>query len=151
LIRGQRVQDAVTVLTQTPKRASGPVGKVLASAVANAENNHNASARNLVIESVLVGPGPTLKRFRPRAQGRAFPIRKRTSHITVVLRDEEIKTKSSKAATKASSTDKTEAAKSVAAAELASSDSPRSQAALAASATAEPAETKTDKANKEAK
>jgi large subunit ribosomal protein L22 len=85
VIRGRKVTEAVTVLQQTPKRATGPVGKVLASAVANAENNYNMSARNLVVESVLVGPGPSLKRFRPRAQGRAYPVLKRTSHITVVL------------------------------------------------------------------
>ena len=87
VIRGQKAQNAVTLLQQTPKRATEPVGKVLASAIANAENNYNLNARNLVVESVLVGPGRTLKRFRPRAQGRAFPIRKRTSHITVVLSD----------------------------------------------------------------
>ncbi len=88
LIRGRRANDAVTVLRNTPKRATDPVGKVLQSAIANAENNFNLQSRNLIIESVLVGPGPTLKRFRPRAQGRAASIRKRSSHITVVLRDE---------------------------------------------------------------
>jgi len=111
LIRGQKAQSAVTVLAQAPQRASNPVGKVLASAIANAENNYNLSARNLVVESVLVGPGPTLKRFRPRAQGRAFPIRKRTSHITVVLSDEAAKEKAAtvepaKAKSAASKTDK---------------------------------------------
>lgn len=85
LIRGQKAQHAAVVLLQAPQRATEPVGKVLSSAIANAENNYNLSARNLTVESVLVGPGPTLKRYRPRAQGRAFPIRKRTSHITVVL------------------------------------------------------------------
>lgn len=98
LIRGQKAQDAVAVLIQTPKRASSPVGKVLQSAIANAENNYNLNARDLVVESVVIGPGPTLKRFRPRAQGRAFPIRKRTSHITVVLAD----SKAAQAAAKAS-------------------------------------------------
>jgi len=88
VIRGRKVNEAITVLEQTPKRATGPVGKVLASAIANAENNYNMSARNLVVESVLVGPGPTLKRFRPRAQGRAYPILKRTSHITVILSEQ---------------------------------------------------------------
>jgi len=88
LIRGQKATEAVTVLRHTPQRATEPVGKVLASAIANAENNYNLRATNLVVESVLVGPGRTLKRFRPRAQGRAYPVRKRSSHITVVLRDE---------------------------------------------------------------
>jgi large subunit ribosomal protein L22 len=87
LIRGRKVADATTVLNHTAKRATDPVGKVLQSAIANAENNFKLNARDLVVESVLVGPGPTLKRFRPRAQGRAGSIRKRTSHITVVLRD----------------------------------------------------------------
>ncbi len=94
LIRGKKAEDARTVLANTQKRATDPVGKVLNSAIANAENNFNLSAKNLVVESVLVGPGPTLKRFRPRAQGRANSILKRTSHITVVLKD------SSKAKTK---------------------------------------------------
>lgn len=87
LIRGRKAQDAASLLVQTNKRATDPVGKVLNSAIANAENNFNLKARDLTVESVLVGPGRTLKRFRPRAQGRAFPIRKRTSHITVVLSD----------------------------------------------------------------
>jgi large subunit ribosomal protein L22 len=102
LIRGRKAQEAVTVLTQTPKRATGPVSKVLQSAIANAENNYNLKAGDLVVESVVVGPGPTLKRFRPRAQGRAYPIRKRTSHITVVLADRKlVKTSSDSAATPA--------------------------------------------------
>jgi large subunit ribosomal protein L22 len=87
LIRGRKVSEAQTILITTGKRATDPIGKVLNSAVANAENNFNLKARNLVVESVLVGPGPTLKRFRPRAQGRASAILKRTSHITVVLSD----------------------------------------------------------------
>lgn len=92
LIRGQKAQNAVAVLNQAEQRASGPVGKVLSSAIANAENNFNLKARDLVVESVLIGPGPTLKRSRARAQGRAFPIRKRSSHITVVLSDTSTKT-----------------------------------------------------------
>ena len=126
LIRGRKAQEAALVLTQTPKRASGPVNKVLQSAIANAENNYNLNARDLTVESVTVGPGPTLKRFRPRAKGRASSILKRTSHITVVLADG----KAATAATKASSVT------SAAAAELAPerSDSSRSQAAVADSA-----------------
>jgi large subunit ribosomal protein L22 len=87
LIRGRRALDALTILENTDKRATTPVGKVLASAIANAENNHNAKARDLVIESVLIGPGPTLKRSRPRGKGSASAIRKRSSHITVVVTD----------------------------------------------------------------
>lgn len=99
LIRGKKVDEARTVLNNTHKRATDPVGKVLNSAIANAENNFNLSSKNLVVESVLVGPGPTLKRFRPRAQGRAASILKRTSHITVVLKDSS-KTKTSDAKAK---------------------------------------------------
>ena len=87
LIRGRRAVDAQQILAVTNKRATGPVGKVLASAVANAENNHGAKAADLVVDSVLIGPGPTLKRSRPRAKGSASAIRKRSSHITVVVSD----------------------------------------------------------------
>jgi large subunit ribosomal protein L22 len=87
LIRGRRAAEALVILENTNKRAVGPVGKVLASAIANAENNHSAKLADLVIESVLIGPAPTLKRSRPRGKGSASAIRKRTSHITVVLND----------------------------------------------------------------
>ena len=87
LIRGRRALDAQAILANTDKRATTPVGKVLASAIANAENNHNAKVSNLMVESVLIGPGPTLKRSMPRAKGSASAIRKRSSHITVVVSD----------------------------------------------------------------
>ncbi len=87
LIRGRRAIDAQVILANTDKRAAGPVGKVLDSAIANAENNHGGKTANLVIESVYIGPGPTLKRSRPRAKGSASAIRKRSSHITVVVTD----------------------------------------------------------------
>ncbi len=87
LIRGRRAADARHILANTNKRATVPVGKVLESAIANAENNHGAKAKDLVIESVFIGPGPTLKRSMPRAKGSASPIRKRSSHITVVVTD----------------------------------------------------------------
>lgn len=87
LIRGRRALDAQLVLAHTPKRAAVPVGKVLTSAIANAENNHGAKAGDLVVESVLIGPGPTLKRARPRAKGSSAPIMKRSSHITVIVSD----------------------------------------------------------------
>lgn len=88
LIRGRKATDAQVVLANTAKRATDPVGEVLKSAIANAENNFNAKKAELVVESVFVGPGPTLKRFRPRARGAAGSIRKRTSHITVILSDQ---------------------------------------------------------------
>jgi large subunit ribosomal protein L22 len=83
LIRGRNAREALTVLEFASQAASGPVAKVLASAVANAENNLDLDPDTLVVSSVYVDEGPTLKRFQPRAQGRAYRIRKRTSHITV--------------------------------------------------------------------
>ena len=85
LIRGKSVAEAKAILAFTPKAASEPVLKVLNSAVANAENNLDMSADQLFVAEVFANQGPTLKRFRPRAQGRASRIRKRTSHITVIL------------------------------------------------------------------
>lgn len=87
LIRGRRALEAQTILLHADKRATGPVGKVLASAIANAENNYNAKARDLIVESVWIGPGPSLKRSMPRAKGSASAILKRSSHITVVVSD----------------------------------------------------------------
>lgn len=87
LIRGRRAVEAQTILANANKRATVPVGKVLASAIANAENNFNLRAADLVVESVLVGPGPALKRSMPRAKGSASAILKRMSHVTVVLSD----------------------------------------------------------------
>jgi large subunit ribosomal protein L22 len=83
LIKGRPAQDALAVLRFAPQAASGPVAKVLASAMANAENNLDLDPDSLMVSKAYVDEGPTLKRIRPRAQGRAFRIRKRTSHITV--------------------------------------------------------------------
>lgn len=83
LIRGRRAEDALAVLRFAPQAASGPVSKVLASAMANAENNLALDPQTLVVSRAFVDEGPTLKRIRARAQGRAYRIRKRTSHITV--------------------------------------------------------------------
>ena len=83
LIRGKSVRDAKFILKLTPRGAAPLVGKVLASAVANAENNNDMSAEDLYVARAFVDEGPTLKRFKPRAMGRASKIRKRTSHITV--------------------------------------------------------------------
>ena len=85
LIRGLPAAEAQTVLRFAPQAASETVGKVLDSAIANAEHNHDLDPRSLVVSEAYVDEGPTLKRFRPRAQGRAYRIRKRTSHITVVV------------------------------------------------------------------
>ena len=83
LIRGRSAREALAVLEFAPQTASAPVSKVLASAMANAENNLGLDPESLIVSGAFVDEGPTLKRFRPRAQGRAYRIRKRTSHITV--------------------------------------------------------------------
>ena len=85
LIRDLPAQEALSVLKFAPQAASEPVAKVLASAIANAENNFSLDPQSLIVSRAYVDEGPTLKRFRPRAQGRAYRIRKRTSHITVVV------------------------------------------------------------------
>jgi len=85
LIRGLPAAQAQTVLRFAPQAASEQVGKVLDSAIANAEHNERLDAATLFVSAAYVDEGPTLKRFRPRAQGRAYRIRKRTSHITVVV------------------------------------------------------------------
>ena len=87
LIRGMNAADAQAVLKFAPQAASEPIGKVLDSAIANATNNHAMDARALVISAAYVDEGPTMKRIRPRAQGRAYRIRKRSSHITVIVSD----------------------------------------------------------------
>jgi|SRR6185312_11171221 len=83
LIRGRSASDALAILKFAPQAAAEPVAKVVASAVANAENNDGLDPATLIIETAYVDEGPTLKRFQPRAQGRAFRIRKRTCHITI--------------------------------------------------------------------
>jgi len=83
LVRGRSVADALTILKFAPQAASEPVAKVIASAAANAENNAGLDRDSLLISKAYVDEGPTAKRFQPRAQGRAFRIRKRSSHITI--------------------------------------------------------------------
>ncbi|MDO4492933.1 MAG: 50S ribosomal protein L22 [Clostridia bacterium] len=85
LIRGKSVREALAILEYTPKAATEPVMKLLKSAIANAENNLDMNREDLYVAEVYANQGPTLMRFRPRAQGRASRIRKRTSHITIVL------------------------------------------------------------------
>ena len=85
IIRGKGLREAVAILENTPKSACEPVKKVLLSAAANAENNLGMSRDNLFVAKCYADQGPTLKRVMPRAQGRAFRILKRTSHITIVL------------------------------------------------------------------
>jgi len=85
LVRGKSVADALDILRWAPQAASEPVAKVIASAAANAQNNNGLDPATLVVATVYADGGPTAKRIRPRAQGRAFRIRRRTSHITVVV------------------------------------------------------------------
>jgi large subunit ribosomal protein L22 len=91
LIRNKPASDALAVLKFAPQAASEPVAKVLASAIANAEHNFQLDPDTLIVSRAFVDEGPTLKRFQPRAQGRAFRIRKRTSHITIEVESVERK------------------------------------------------------------
>ena len=88
-IKGRKVEDAASLLRFMPQHAARDVAAVLKSATANAENNHNLSAEDLVVVEAHANEGPTIKRWRPRAQGRAFPIHKGMTHITIVVADQE--------------------------------------------------------------
>lgn len=85
LIRGKDVGEAIAILRHTPKAASPIIEKLLNSAIANAEHNYQMNPSNLKIAKAYANEGPTMKRFQPRAQGRAYRINKRTSHITLVV------------------------------------------------------------------
>ena len=89
LIRGKSAGEAIAILKLKNKASSPVVEKLLMSALANAENNYNMNVDGLIIKEAYANEGPTLKRFRPRAQGRASAINKRTSHITIVVADKE--------------------------------------------------------------
>ena len=89
LIRNKPVDLALAILKHTPKAACEDLEKLLKSAIANAENNFNMDKNNLYVSECFVCPGPILKRIRPRAQGRAFRILKRTSHVTLVVKEKE--------------------------------------------------------------
>lgn len=89
LICGKDTKTAAALLMQTPKAASEPMLKLLKSAVSNAENNHNMDPDNLVVSETYANAGPILKRIMPRAQGRAYRINKRTSHVTIVVKEKE--------------------------------------------------------------
>ncbi len=87
LIRGKPVDEAMAILRHVPKAASEVLAKLVKSAAANAENNHDMNRKALYISEAYVDQGPTLKRWHPRQRGQAFPILKRTSHITVVVKE----------------------------------------------------------------
>jgi large subunit ribosomal protein L22 len=116
LIKGKKAAEARAILQFTIKGATEPLGKALHSAVASAKNNFQLEEENLYISKIMVAEGPKLKRYRPRARGRAFPIEKKTSHITIVL-DEITPTESApekKSKTAAATSAKTEEKKKVA-------------------------------------
>ena len=87
LIRGKNAEDALAIVKFTPKASSEIIEKLLKSAMANAENNHGMNVSNLYVAEIYANQGPTLRRIRPAAKGSAVRIRKRTSHITIVLRE----------------------------------------------------------------
>ena len=89
LIRNKPVEEARAILKHTPKAACEPLAKLLKSAMANAENNHDMDVSKLYVAACNAAAGPILKRIRPRDHGRAFRINKRTSHITIVLKEKE--------------------------------------------------------------
>ncbi|MET0475901.1 MAG: 50S ribosomal protein L22 [Mycobacterium sp.] len=101
LVRGKSVEEALDILRWAPQEASEPVAKVIASAAANAQNNDGLDPATLVVATIHADGGPTAKRIRPRAQGRAFRIRKRTSHITVIVESRPPKGKDSASASAA--------------------------------------------------
>jgi len=86
-IRGKSVKDAEAILALIPKAASDPLAKLVHSAAANAENNHGMDPEKLYVAETFATPGPIIKRFMPRAKGRAYGIKKRTSHVTVVVKE----------------------------------------------------------------
>ncbi len=87
LIRSKDIDEALSILRYTPRRAAGTITKVLNSAIANAEHNKEMNRGKLYVDQAFVDEGPTLKRVQPRARGRRFLIFKRTSHITVVVKE----------------------------------------------------------------
>jgi len=89
IIRNQPADKAMAILKHTPKAACECLEKLLKSAIANAENNQQMDVSKLYVSEIIVGPGPILKRIRPRAHGRAYHIYKRTSHVTLVVREAE--------------------------------------------------------------
>ncbi|MGO9925402.1 MAG: 50S ribosomal protein L22 [Mycobacterium sp.] len=138
LVRGKSVTDALDILRWAPQAASEPVAKVIASAAANAQNNNGLDPATLVVATVYADDGPTAKRIRPRAQGRAFRIRRRTSHITVVLESRPVKDQGSAKSTRARRAEASKAAAKAPAKKAAAKKAPATKAS-AKSAEAKPA------------
>lgn len=87
LLQGKSVKEALAIVDLSPRKAATLLGKTLRSAIANAENNNDLDRNDLIVKEAVIGVGPTMKRFRPRARGSASRIRKRTSHLNIVLTD----------------------------------------------------------------
>jgi large subunit ribosomal protein L22 len=129
LVRGKSVAEALDILRWAPQQASEPVAKVIASAAANAQNNDGLDPATLVVAAITADEGPTAKRIRPRAQGRAFRIRKRTSHITVIVESRPPKVRATKGASSSASTRARRAQGSKAAATAPATKAPATKAA----------------------
>ncbi len=151
LVRGRSVTDALDILRWAPQAASEPVAKVIASAAANAQNNNGLDPATLVVATVYADEGPTAKRIRPRAQGRAFRIRKRTSHITVVVESRPAKDQRSAKSTRARRAEASKAAAKAPAKKAPSKSAAKAPAkkAPAKKAPAKSAAAKTSKATAE--
>lgn len=134
LVRGRSVADALDILRWAPQAASEPVAKVIASAAANAQNNNGLDPATLVVATVYADEGPTAKRIRPRAQGRAFRIRKRTSHITVVVESRPGKDQGSAKSTRARRAEASKAAAKAPAKKAPANKAPAKKAATKAPA-----------------
>ena len=146
LVRGKPVAEALDILRWAPQAASEPVAKAIASAAANAQNNNGLDPSTLVVAMLTADEGPTAKRIRPRAQGRAFRIRRRTSHITVVVESRPRRDERSGRSASTARKRRAEASKAAAAGKKAPAK--KAGAAKAATSTTEPA--KTAPANKAA-
>jgi large subunit ribosomal protein L22 len=137
LVRGRSVADALEILRWAPQAASEPVAKVIASAAANAQNNDGLDPATLVVATVYADQGPTAKRIRPRAQGRAFRIRRRTSHITVVVESRPAKDQRSAKSTRARRAEASKAAAKAPAKKAPANKSPAKKAPAKSAATSE--------------
>ena len=127
-IQGLPVSAALDILAFSPKKAAVMIGKTLKSAIANAENNADLRASVLVVKEATIGEGPTFKRFQPKARGSAGPIRKRTSHIRIIVTDEiEINTRASRKASAKGSKPAVKKVKTVAPVEAAVNEAPKSE------------------------
>ena len=144
LVRGKSVSDALDILRWAPQQASLPVAKVIASAAANAQNNDGLDPATLVVATVYADEGPTAKRIKPRAQGRAYRIRRRTSHITVVVESRPVAGGGSAASASAARARRAQGSK--AAAETTGVKSPAKKAPAKKASAAKAAEKTTEKA-----